>query len=216
MILGSLGLPELLKGRPSMDKISTNLQQNFLGLSGRSALVVVDMINGFTDPECPLGSNCPEVVEANIKILDAFRLKQLPIFFTTVVYFNQNQASVFRKKLPALNVLQPNSHWVAVDSALERRKNEVLIEKQWASAFFQTNLDEHFKQLEIDSLVVTGLTTSGCVRASVVDGLQSNYQVVVAKEAVGDRNQEAHKANLFDMNAKYADVVSLSTVTDSL
>ncbi len=199
-----------------MDKISTNLQQNFLGLSGRSALVVVDMINGFTDPECPLGSNCPEVVEANIKILDAFRLKQLPIFFTTVVYFNQNQASVFRKKLPALNVLQPNSHWVAVDSALERRKNEVLIEKQWASAFFQTNLDEHFKQLEIDSLVVTGLTTSGCVRASVVDGLQSNYQVVVAKEAVGDRNQEAHKANLFDMNAKYADVVSLSTVTDSL
>ena len=199
-----------------MDKISTNLQQNFLGLSGRSALVVVDMINGFTDPECPLGSNCPEVVEANIKILDAFRLKQLPIFFTTVVYSNQNQASVFRKKLPALNVLQPNSHWVAVDSALERRKNEVLIEKQWASAFFQTNLDEHFKQLEIDSLVVTGLTTSGCVRASVVDGLQSNYQVVVAKEAVGDRNQEAHKANLFDMNAKYADVVSLSTVTDSL
>ena len=199
-----------------MSKPSTNLEKNFLGLSDRPALVVVDMINGFTDPECPLGSYCPDVVQANIELLEAFRSKEMPIFFTTVVYFNQNQASVFRKKVPALNVLQPNSHWAAVDSALKRRKNEVLIEKQWASAFFQTNLDEQLKQLEIDSLVVTGLTTSGCVRASVVDGLQSNYQVVVAKEAVGDRNQQAHKANLFDMNAKYADVVSLSTVKDSL
>ena len=199
-----------------MSKPSTNLEKNFLGLSDRPALVVVDMINGFTDPECPLGSYCPDVVQANIELLEAFRSKEMPIFFTTVVYFNQNQASVFRKKVPALNVLQPNSHWAAVDSALKRRKNEVLIEKQWASAFFQTNLDEQLKQLEIDSLVVTGLTTSGCVRASVVDGLQSNYQVVVAKEAVGDRNQQVHKANLFDMNAKYADVVSLSTVKDSL
>ena len=199
-----------------MSKPSTNLEKNFLGLSDRPALVVVDMINGFTDPESPLGSYCPDVVQANIELLEAFRSKEMPIFFTTVVYFNQNQASVFRKKVPALNVLQPNSHWAAVDSALKRRKNEVLIEKQWASAFFQTNLDEQLKQLEIDSLVVTGLTTSGCVRASVVDGLQSNYQVVVAKEAVGDRNQQAHKANLFDMNAKYADVVSLSTVKDSL
>ena len=199
-----------------MNKPSTNLEKNFLGLSEKPALIVVDMINGFTDPECPLGSYCPDVVQANIELLEAFRFKEMPIFFTTVVYFNDHVASVFRKKVPALNVLQPNSHWIAVDEALEKRENEVLIEKQWASAFFDTGLDHQLSQLGVDSLVVTGLTTSGCVRASVVDGLQNNYQVVVAEEAVGDRNQEAHYANLFDMNAKYADVVPLKSVKDSL
>jgi maleamate amidohydrolase len=199
-----------------MSKPSTNLEKNFLGLSDRPALVVVDMINGFTDPECPLGSYCPDVVQANIELLEAFRSKEMPIFFTTVVYFNDHEASVFRKKVPALNLLQPNSHWIAVDEKLEKRGNEVLIEKQWASAFFDTDLDLQLSQLEVDSLVVTGLTTSGCVRASVVDGLQNNYQVVVAEEAVGDRNQDAHNANLFDMNAKYADVVPVKSVRDSL
>ena len=199
-----------------MNKPSTNLERNFLGLSDKPALVVVDMINGFTNPECPLGSHCPDVVQANIELLEAFRFKEMPIFFTTVVYFNDHVASVFRKKVPALNVLQPNSHWIAVDEALEKRENEVLIEKQWASAFFDTGLGIQLSQLGVDSLVVTGLTTSGCVRASVVDGVQNNYQVVVAEEAVGDRNQEAHYANLFDMNAKYADVVPVKSVKDSL
>ena len=199
-----------------MNKPSTNLEKNFLGLSDRPALVLVDMINGFTDPECALGSHCPDVIQANVELLNAFRSEELPIFFTTVVYFNDHQASVFRKKVPALNALQPNSHWVAVDSALAKRDSEVLIEKQWASAFFRTDLDRKLRELEVDSLVVTGLTTSGCVRASVVDGLQNNYQVVVAEEAVGDRNQEAHYANLFDMNAKYADVVTVKSIKDSL
>mgnify|MGYP000647059039 CR=1 FL=1 len=199
-----------------MNKPSTNLERNFLGLSDKPALVIVDMINGFTNPECPLGSYCPDVVQANIELLEAFRFKEMPIFFTTVVYFDDHVASVFRKKVPALNVLQPSSHWIVVDEALEKRENEVLIEKQWASAFFDTGLDLQLSQLGVDSLVVTGLTTSGCVRASVVDGLQNNYQVVVAEEAVGDRNQEAHYANLFDMNAKYADVVPVKSVKDSL
>jgi nicotinamidase-related amidase len=90
-----------------------------------------------------------------------------------------------------------------------RLESEPLIEKQWASAFYKTDLEQQLKALSVDSLVVTGLTTSGCVRASAVDALQSNFQVVVAIEAVGDRNQEAHEANLFDLDAKYADVVSV-------
>ena len=81
-----------------MNKPSTNLERNFLGLSDKPALVVVDMINGFTNPECPLGSYCPDVVQANIELLEAFRFKEMPIFFTTVVYFNDHVASVFRKK----------------------------------------------------------------------------------------------------------------------
>jgi nicotinamidase-related amidase len=190
----------------------SDLHQNQLGLARSPALLVVDMINGFTDPACPLGTHCPEVVAANIELLTAFRQRGLPIFFTTVVYHSQQQASVFRAKVPALNLLEPGSGWVDVDARMARQASEPLIEKQAASAFFGTDLDKQLRALQIDSLVVTGLTTSGCVRASAVDGLQNNYQTVIAREAVGDRNPEAHQANLFDLNAKYADVLSLNEI----
>jgi nicotinamidase-related amidase len=190
----------------------SDLHQNQLGLARSPALLVVDMINGFTDPACPLGTHCPEVVAANIELLTAFRQRGLPIFFTTVVYHSQQQASVFRAKVPALNLLEPGSGWVDVDARMARQASEPLIEKQAASAFFGTDLDKQLRALQVDSLVVTGLTTSGCVRASAVDGLQNNYQTVIAREAVGDRNPEAHQANLFDLNAKYADVLSLNEI----
>lgn len=194
----------------------SNLQHNQLGLAQSPALLVVDMINGFTDPACPLGSNCPEVVAANIELLTAFRDRALPIFFTSVVYHNDQQASVFRAKVPALNVLTPGSHWVDIDSRMGRLASEPLVEKQWASAFYGTDLNSQLRALDVDSLVVTGLTTSGCVRASAVDGLQNNYRTVVALEAVGDRNPEAHQANLFDLNAKYADVLSVAEIVAGL
>jgi len=175
-------------------------------------MIVVDMINGFTDPACPLGTECPDVVAANRKLLDAFRAHGLPVFFTTVVYRNPDEAKVFRQRLPALNVLEPGSRWVDIEAALERRAGEDVIEKRWASAFFDTDLTGRLRAAEADSLVVTGLSTSGCVRATVLDGLQHDYRVVVPKEAVGDRNSEAHAANLHDMNVKYADVVSTGDV----
>ena len=194
----------------------SNLQHNQLGLAQSPALLVVDMINGFTNPDSPLGTHCPDVVAANIELLAAFRNSGRPIFFTTVVYYDDQQASIFRAKVPALNVLQPGSRWVAVDSRMERQVSEPLIEKQWASAFFGTDLSKQLRALAVDSLVVTGLTTSGCVRASAVDGLQNNFQVVVAREAVGDRNLDAHQANLFDLNAKYADVLGVDEIISRL
>jgi len=194
----------------------SNLQHNQLGLAQSPALLVVDMINGFTDPDSPLGTNCPDVVAANIELLAAFRNSVRPIFFTTVVYYDDQQASIFRAKVPALNVLQSGSPWVAIDSRMERQVSEPLIEKQWASAFFGTDLSKQLRALAVDSLVVTGLTTSGCVRASAVDGLQNNFQVVVAREAVGDRNLDAHQANLFDLNAKYADVLGVDEIISRL
>jgi nicotinamidase-related amidase len=199
-----------------MAMTSNDLQQNTLGLTASPALLLVDMINGFTDPTCALGSDCPEVVAANVQLLTAFRTLGLPVFFTTVVYHNEHQAKVFRQKVPALDVLQPDSHWVKIDPALEPLDDEPVIEKQWASAFFGTDLNRQLSALGVDSLVVTGLTTSGCVRASAVDALQNDYQVVIAEEAVGDRNPEAHRANLFDLNAKYADVLPVAQVLSQL
>jgi nicotinamidase-related amidase len=193
-----------------------DLQRQSVGLGQRPALVVVDMINGFTDPACPLGSEADSVVAANQQLLAAFRGLGLPVFFTTVIYRNAQQARVFRERVPALNVLTPESSWVQVDARLGRRENEAVIEKQWASGFFGTDLHEELTSLAVDSLVVTGLTTSGCVRATAVDGLQHDYKVVVPREAVGDRNPQAHEANLFDLNAKYADVLNLAEVLEKL
>ena len=191
-----------------------DLDRETLGLGEKPALVIVDMIEGFTNAECPLGCDCPEVVAANARLLQLFRKHGLPVFFTTVVYHNDSQARVFRKRVPALNVLTPESRWVKVDERLAPQAGEIVVEKQWASAFHSTDIDKQLRGLGVDSLVVTGLTTSGCVRATAVDGLQYDYQVVVPREAVGDRNPEAHEANLFDLHAKYVDVWSLEkTIT---
>ncbi|MDX1557205.1 MAG: isochorismatase family protein [Xanthomonadales bacterium] len=193
-----------------------DLDRQSQGLGSRPALIVVDVINGFTDPACPLGSPADDVVSACARLLDAFRAHELPVFFTTVVFHDDQQAHVFRRRLPALNVLEPGSHWTMVDERLAPRDGEPVIEKQSASAFFGTDLAGRLTAAGVDSLVVVGLTTSGCVRATAVDGLQHDFPVVVAREATGDRNLEAHEANLLDLDAKYADVVSADEVLSAI
>ncbi len=193
-----------------------DLQRESLGLGHKPALILVDMIRGFTDPACPLGSEANEVVQANQQLLALFRQRGWPVFFTTVVYERSDQAHVFRGRVPALNVLTPGSDWIQIDPRLQRRDEEPVIEKHWASGFFATDLHAQLTTIGADSLVITGLTTSGCVRATVTDALQHDYRVIVPREAVGDRNASAHEANLFDMNAKYADVQSLFEVLSQL
>ena len=193
-----------------------DLERQSQGLGLRPALLLVDLIKGFTDPDCALGSAADDVVAANLQLLHAFRARKLPIFFTTVVYTDESQAQVFRARVPALNLLQPDSKWVEIDDRLQPEPGEPIIKKQWPSGFFKTTLDQKLKSLHVDSLVVTGLTTSGCVRATAVDGLQNDYKVVIPAEAVGDRNLQAHQANLFDLHAKYADVSSLENVLEMI
>jgi len=186
------------------------------GIGATPALVVVDVVKGFTDPACPLGSEAEEVVAANVALMDAFHEAGLPVVLTTVIYHSDDQASVFRARVPALNLLTPDSKWVQFDPRLPIQVTDLQLEKRHASGFHGTDLDDWLKSRNVDSLVVTGLTTSGCVRATAVDGLQNNYKVLVPREACGDRDPEAHEANLYDMNAKYADVVSLETVMNLL
>ncbi|MCH8226905.1 MAG: isochorismatase family protein [Proteobacteria bacterium] len=194
----------------------TDLQRKFLGLGQRPALILVDVINGFTNPACSLGSESDSVVSACRSLLDVFRSKRLPVFFTTVVYRNDSQARVFRQRIPALNVLEPDSEWVKIDPRLAPVDGETIIEKQWASGFFKTDLQQRLEAAGADSIVVGGLTTSGCVRATAVDGLQNDYRVVVAREATGDRNLAAHESNLFDLQAKYVDVLALRDVVENI
>ena len=178
-----------------------------LSLGVCPALIVVDLSNGFSDPASPLGGNFDSQISQINGLLDTFRAKKLPVYFTSVVYHDETTASVFRRRLPDLDILQTSSQWVKINSKINKKSDELVIEKQWPSAFFKTQLAAHLEKNAVDSIVVVGLTTSGCVRATVVDGLQHNYPVFVVPEACGDRNLSAHHASLHDMHAKYAVVM---------
>jgi nicotinamidase-related amidase len=152
------------------------------------------------------------VIACNARLLAEFRRRALPVLFTTVVYRSADQAPVFRARLPDLNLLTPGSRWVQIDQRLAPVPDEPVIEKQYASGFHRSALAGALREAQADCLVVTGLTTSGCVRATAVDGLQYDYPVFVISDAVGDRNAAAHAANLHDLHAKYAEVIDCAAL----
>ncbi|QSP94661.1 isochorismatase family protein [Marinobacter salinisoli] len=187
-----------------------SLDTRVLAKADRYALIVVDMSLGFTDPtRSPLAAECGDVIKANRVLLERFRAQGLPVLFTTVAYSSPGQARIFREKLPDLEVLKAGSGLESIDPRLERRDDEVLITKQWPSGFFRTDLHQQLQKAGADGAVVTGLTTSGCVRATALGCLQHEYRTVVVREACGDRDMDAHAANLKDLNTKYVDVLSL-------
>ena len=185
----------------------SSLESHPTGLGSSPALLVVDMCRGFIDTSSPLGFECKELIQANIVLVDRFREMNLPIIFTTTIYRDESEASVFRSKIPALNILKPGSEETSFLKELSPSSNELLVEKKFASAFFQTNLADELSKMNVDSIIISGVTTSGCVRATALDSLQNNFLTTVAEDCVGDRNQNAHRANLFDLESKYADVV---------
>jgi maleamate amidohydrolase len=181
------------------------------GLGSRPALLVVDVNRGFTDPASPLVCDLDDVVAAIARLLDAFRSAGMPVAFTTVAYdeAGKRAAVVFITKVPALLTLEAGSEWVEIDPRVAPVPDEPIFTKLWASAFFGTAFASWLATEGCDSLVVTGASTSGCVRATAVDALQHGYRAIVPREAVGDRNPAAHDANLYDIDTKYGDVVSL-------
>jgi len=180
------------------------------------ALIVVDLSNGFSMPSSPLGGDFDSQISHINGLLEAFRAKKLPVYYTSVVYHDETTASVFRRRLPDLNILHTSSEWVKINSKINKAPDELIIEKQWPSAFFKTQLAAQLEKNAVDSIVVVGLTTSGCVRATVVDGLQHNYPVFVVPEACGDRNLSAHHASLHDMHAKYAVVIPAKEMSSQI
>ncbi len=185
------------------------------GYGKRPALLVVDFIVGFTDPSSPLGGDFSRELAATGQLLEAFRAASLPIVYTTIEYDRDfRDAGVFIKKVPSLSILLRGSPMCAVDERIKPGHADYLVSKKYASSFFGTNLDTYFKTQGVDTVVIAGCTTSGCVRASAVDSLQYGYLTIVVREAVGDRAQGPHEANLFDIDAKYGDVVSICEALD--
>lgn len=186
-----------------------------IGIGEKMAIVVVDFTNAFTNKDSPLGADFTAEVKATKQLLDLARTKNVPIFFTTVSYGEHYlDAGNFIKKVPAMDLLIEGTEWVDIDPRLERNpESEPLIVKKYASCFFGTSLHSMLAVEGVDTVVTVGATTSGCVRATVVDGLQYGYRMIVPVECVGDRSREAHLANLYDMNTKYGDVESLELVS---
>ena len=184
-----------------------------IGFGHRPALIVVDLIVGFTDPNMSFGANLDSEVAATNRLIHASRIASVPIFFSTVEYApDLADAGIWRLKMSGLATLQAGSEAVKLDPRLDRSPSDAWIVKKYASCFFGTDLSSRLIAAGIDSVFVTGCTTSGCVRATVVDAVQSGFKPVVVRDAVGDRSQVAHEQSLLDMQAKYADVVTLEGV----
>jgi nicotinamidase-related amidase len=178
-------------------------------LGSRPAVLVVDFSCGFTDPASTLGSDLSAEVEATKRLLDAARAKGLPVVFATIGYdASLKDGGLWLQKVPALGELQVGGRWVEIDPRLEPRDDEPVVLKKGASAFFGTNLTAILVTQGVDSVILCGATTSGCIRATAIDLLQLGWPTLIPRECVGDRAQAPHEANLFDIQAKYADVVS--------
>ena len=188
------------------------------GFGLRPALLVIDVNVGFTDPESPLACDLEGVVGAIQRLLGEARAAGLPVVYTTVSYDEGDRlaAAAFIDKIPALLTLEAGSRWVEIDPRIAPLPDEPVLNKLFASAFFGTPLSSLLTAAGCDSVIVTGASTSGCVRATVVDALQHGFRPVVPREAVGDRNPAAHEANLYDIDTKYGDVVSLDEVVAHL
>lgn len=183
-----------------------------LGFGERPAVLAADLINAFTDPRLPFGSDLDAVVKHARRVLDKARRARVPVVFTTVAYEDPADAGLWAVKIPASATLRAGSPEVELDARLGRRPDESVVVKRHASAFFGTDLASSLNALGVDTLVIVGCTTSGCVRASAVDAIQSGFRPMVVREAVGDRDPAAHEQSLFDLQAKYADVVSADVV----
>src|ERR1700691_3003734 len=182
-----------------------------IGFGERPALIIIDMINGFTDAAMPLGANLDTQIAAQQPLVKVAHERQIPVFFSTVIYeeADAKDAGIWGLKMKGSLTLTAGSEAVKVDRRLDKQPSDILLVKKYASCFFGTDLVPRLNSRRIDTLILTGCTTSGCVRATAVDAVQNGFRPMVVREAVGDRSVAAHEQSLFDLNAKYADVVSL-------
>lgn len=192
-----------------------------IGFGKRPALIIIDLTPAFTDyknPEMLLASNMESQLAENKRLLDAARARKIPVIFTRVAYDDHEfrDAGSWALKQKGIETLKAGTPAVEVDPVLEFQKSDMLLTKKYASAFFGTDLVSRLVSQGVDTIILTGCSTSGCVRATAVDGISYGFRPVVVREAVGDRSQTAHEQSLFDLQAKYAEVVGVEEVLDYL
>ena len=186
---------------------------NRLGFGQNPALLIIDFVQAYFEPSNPLYADVQDALDSALRVRAAARAAGVPVVYTNVVYHPSgiNGGRFFQKATPLKNFVagSPMGAWA---DGLEPAPDELVISKQHASAFFGTALAGTLVTQRIDSVILTGITTSGCIRASCVDASAHGFIPIVVEDAVGDRHPDPHKANLLDMNAKYGDVVGEAEV----
>lgn len=198
-----------------MDKLSNykKAYDNNIGFGQRPALILVDFVEAYFDKSCELYADVDDSLVSALRIRELAAEKGVPVIFTNVVYQQGGaDGGVFYKKVKPLRHFQIGEPMGAWPKGLSPKENELVISKQYPSAFFGTSLASTLSAMGVDSLIITGLTTSGCIRATCIDCVSSGFIPIVVADACGDRHPDPHNANLFDMNAKYGDVVSEAEV----
>jgi maleamate amidohydrolase len=211
-----LRLPDELRG-PLLEHLA-DLHQKYIarnwagrvGFGQRPALLVIDLALFWTRNDTQMGSSVDSVVEASCQVLAAARAAGIPIFFTTYDYDPADPPSPHHKKL-CLSLKPGDEQLLELDPRLNRRPTEKIVYKKYASAFKATNLHEMLTGLSVDTLIVTGLSTSHCVYASCRDATNS-FRVIVPREAVGERCEIMHEVNLLDIDIDLGDVMPASDV----
>lgn len=184
-----------------------------LGFGQRPAVIVVDICKAYLDPSSPLYAGVDDVVNAAGRVVDAARSASVPVVFTRVVYQPGGaDGGIFYKKVPSLRLFEAESPLGEFPDHVRPTNDEVVVLKQYASAFFGTSLAATLTAHRVDTTIITGLSTSGCVRATAVDAMQCGFIPIVVREAVGDRDDRPHEASLFDLDNKYADVLGIDEV----
>lgn len=188
-----------------------------VGFGERPALVLVDFAKAYFDPQCELYAGVEAALASALRIREAARAAHVPVVLTEVVYQEGgiNGGRFYEKSKPLHNFIKGRKTAEFADG-LVPNPDEIVVTKQYPSAFFGTSLAPTLTAAGVDSVILTGLSTSGCVRASCVDSMSYGFRTIVVADACGDRHPAPHEANLFDMNAKYADVVSEADVMDYL
>jgi len=188
-----------------------------MGFGEWPAIVVVDFLLGFTREDSPLGSNLDSEIEASRRLLDAGRRAGVPILYSITAYSEGlRDGGTFIRKVPSLGVLLRGSELVSIDPRLGYRPEETTFEKKFSSAFFGTSLASELTANRVDTVIICGATTSGCIRATVVDAMQHGFRPIVPEQCVGDRSSQAHRANLFDIQGKFGDVVDVEVAISYL
>ena len=183
----------------------------------RPALLLVDMVRAYLEPESPLYAGVQSTLAPAAAVLAAARAAGIPVVYTQVRYAADGRdGGIFFRKVPALAVFAGDHEWGRIAPEIAPVPGETIVVKQYASAFFGTSLSSTLTAQRVDTVIVMGYSTSGCVRASVVDALQFGFVPLVVRDGVGDRHPDPHNANLFDMAAKYADVWDSTRVVDYL
>ncbi|MCE2842225.1 MAG: isochorismatase family protein [Novosphingobium sp.] len=207
-----------------MAKDEGDLGENYKGafdghlpFGKKPALLIVDFVVAYLDPASPLYAGVEDALASNERLLAAARKAGIPVLFTNVEYSPGGaDGGVFYRKVPALKLFERGSPMGAFPASLQPKDGELVITKQYASSFFGTTLAATLTAMGVDTLLITGLSTSGCVRATALDACQHGFLPFVVREACGDRHPGPHEANLFDLQAKYAEVISETEAIASL